>query len=244
MNRIKFTILLSFVFAVFASLQSCSVQEVDVFSGSERYVYFKRFIKDKDGKNVRVDTAMVSFSHHYGVTEYVQNYYLGLVGQIPENDMEYKLQVVAEGTTATPEQYSIPEKLIFKGGQTEDILPVTIYKDKIAEGDERVLILRLVESDDLKVAFSNPNDSYTDIKFRFNNKISKPLWWDDTIAAVFFGEYSYKKYVTIIEANPGFNSIEGKNSAEIRQIAINAKEYIKKNGITEDDGSEMTIPIY
>ena len=36
----------------------------------------------------------------------------------------------------------------------------------------------------------------------------------------------------------------GKNSAEIRQIAINAKEYIKKNGITEDDGSEMTIPIY
>ena len=50
--------------------------------------------------------------------------------------------------------------------------------------------------------------------------------------------------MTIIEANPGFTTIEGMSSAEIRQVAIATKEYIKKNGIKEDDGSEMEIPIY
>ncbi len=244
MNRNIFSLIISFALVALAAIPSCKVQDIDVFSAEESYVYFKRYIKDKEGKNVRVDTAMVSFSHHYGVTEYTQDYYLGLVGQLPTRDMEYKVEVVKDETTAESGQYSIPEKLIFRKGQTEDILPVTIYKNKIQDGDERVLVLRLVETEDLKLAFNNPNDSYTDIKFRFNNKISKPLWWDDTVTKIFFGEYSYKKYVTIIEANPGFTSIEGMSSAEIRQIAINAKEYIKKNSITEDDGSAMEIPIY
>lgn len=244
MNRNKISLIISFAFAALVAIPSCKVQEVDVFSAEESYIYFKRFIKDKDGKNVRVDTAMVSFSHHYGVAEYTQNYYLGLVGQLPTKDLEYKVEVVKEGTTAEPGQYSLPKKLVFRKGLTEDILPITIYKDKIKDGDERVLVLRLVESNDLKLALNNPADSYTDIKFRFNNRISKPLWWDDTIKAVFFGEYSYKKYETIIKANPGFTTIEGLSSAEIRLIAINAKDYIKKNKITEDDGSEMEFPIY
>ena len=244
MNRNKISLIISFAFAALVAIPSCKVQEADVFSAEESYVYFKRYIKDKDGKNVRVDTAMVSFSHHYGVTKYTQDYYLGLVGQLPTKDMEYNVEVVKDKTTAEPGQYSLPEKFIFKKGQTEDILPITIYKDKINDGDERVLVLRLVESNDLKLAFNNPSDSYTDISFRFNNRISKPLWWNDMIKSVFFGEYSYKKYVTIIEANRGFTSIEGKSSAEIRQIAINTKDYIKKNNITEDDGSAMELPIY
>ena len=138
----------------------------------------------------------------------------------------------------------MPEKFVFRKGQLEEIFPITVYKNKIKEGDEKVLKLRLVDSHDLKVAFNNPTDSYTDIQFRFNNKISKPLWWDDTITGAFFGEYSYKKYETIIKANPGFTTIEGLSSAEIRMVALNAKDYIEKNGITEDDGQEMDIPIY
>ena len=244
MNRNILSIIFFLAFVALAAVQSCNVQEVEVFSGNDNYVYFKRYIKDHEGNNVRVDTAMMSFSHHYGVTEFTQNYYLGFVGHLPEKDMEYKVEVVADKTTATPDQYSLPERLLFRKGQTEDTLHVTVYKEKLADGDERVLRLRLVESDDLKVAFGSPSDSYTDIQLRFNNKISKPLWWDTNIAGVFFGEYSYKKYVTIIEANPGFTTIEGMSSAEIRQVAIATKEYIKKNGIKEDDGSEMEIPIY
>lgn len=244
MKSNKISLIISFAFAALVAIPSCKVQEVDVFSAKESYVYFKRYIKDKDGKNVRVDTAMVSFSHHYGVTKYTQDYYLGLVGQLPTKDLEYNVEVVKDKTTAEPGQYSLPEKFIFKKGQTEDILPITIYKDKLKDGDERVLVLRLVESNDLKLAFNNPADSYTDISFRFNNKISKPLWWDKNITGAFFGEYSYKKYETIIKANPGFTTIEGLSSAEIRMVALNAKDYIEKNGITEDDGKEMEIPIY
>lgn len=228
-----------------AALFSCSKQEVPVFSGDDTYVYFKRYIKDEEGKNVRVDTVQMSFSHYYGVSEYTQNFYLGLVGQIPDRDMEYAVEIVPDMTTAEPDQYSLPEKLVFRKGQTEDVLPVTVYKDKIAEGDERVLRIRLVESPDLKVAYSNPTDSYTDIQLRFNNRIVKPTWWTTTIVKVFFGDYSYKKYTTIIMANEGIDpqAIGSMSSAELRNIALKTKEYIKENGITEEDGSPMIIPI-
>ncbi|MEF2576379.1 MAG: DUF4843 domain-containing protein [Bacteroidales bacterium] len=244
MKRNKISLIISFALAALAAIPSCKVQEVDVFSAKESYVYFKRYIKNKEGKNVRVDTSMMSFSHHYGVTEFTQDYYLGLVGQVPEKDLTYEVQIVEDGTTATPDQYSLPEKFVFRKGRLEEVFPITVYKNKIKEGDEKVLKLRLVDSDDLKVAFNNPTDSYTDIQFRFNNKISKPLWWDKNITGAFFGEYSYKKYETIIKANPGFTTIEGLSSAEIRMVALNAKDYIEKNGITEDDGKEMEIPIY
>ena len=95
--------IISLAAAAFAIAQSCAKQEVEVFSGSERYVYFKRYIKDKDGKSVRVDTSMMSFSHHYGATEFTQDYYLGLVGQVPEKDLTYEVQIVEDGTTATPD---------------------------------------------------------------------------------------------------------------------------------------------
>ena len=117
MNRTKFSMIISLAAAAFAIAQSCAKQEVEVFSGSERYVYFKRYIKDKDGKSVRVDTSMMSFSHYYGVTEFTQDYYLGLVGQVPEKDLTYEVQIVEDGTTATPDQYSLPEKFVFRKGQ-------------------------------------------------------------------------------------------------------------------------------
>ena len=244
MKRNKISLIISFAFAALVATPSCKVQEVDVFSAKESYVYFKRYIKDKEGKSVRVDTAMMSFSHHYGATEFTQDYYLGLVGQVPEKDLTYEVQIVEDGTTATPDQYSLPEKFVFRKGQLEEVFPITVYKNKIKEGDEKVLKLRLVDSHDLKVAFNNPTDSYTDIQFRFNNKISKPLWWDKTITSAFFGEYSYKKYETIIKANRGFTTIEGLSTAEIRMVALNAKNYIEDNGVKEDDGSDMVIPIY
>lgn len=244
MNTKTFSKIILFAFIALAGIQSCKVHEVEVFSGSERYVYFKRYVQNDEGKNVRVDTVMMSFSHHYGVTEYTQEYYLGLVGLVPDRDLEYNLEIVVDNTTATPDQYSLPEKLVFREGHLVDTLKVTVYKDKIADGDERVLRLRLVESDDLKLAYSSPADSYTDIQFRFNNKISKPLWWNTNVEKLFFGAYSFRKYETIIKANPGFTTIEGLTSAEIRQVALNTKDYIKANGITEDDGSEMRIPIY
>lgn len=243
MEQKTFSIIMSIVL-VFVATQGCTIQEVPVFSGDEKYVYFKRYITNDEGNSVRVDTAMMSFSHYMGIDEYTQEFYLGLVGHLTDNDLEYNVVVVKDKTTAEPGQYSLPEKLIFRKGQFEDILPITVYKDKIADGDERVLRLRLVESNDLKVAYSNPADSYTDIQFRFNNRISKPLWWNSDVRDIFFGDYSFKKYQTIIAANPGFNTVEGMNSAEIRRIALNTKEYIREHNITEDDGSEMRFPIY
>ncbi|MGM9739991.1 MAG: DUF4843 domain-containing protein [Candidatus Cryptobacteroides sp.] len=244
MKKAIITTIVSVVLAAVA-VQSCKVQEVPVFSGDDTYVYFKRYIKDEDGNNVRVDTVQMSFSHYYGATEYTQEFYLGLVGQVPERDMEYAVELVEDQTTAEPGQYSLPEKLIFREGHIEDTLRVTVYKDKLADGDERVLRLRLVESDDLKVAYTNPTDSYAEIQLRFNNRIVKPTWWTNNIAKVFFGEYSYKKYTTIIIANPGIDpqTIGDLSSAELRNIALKTKEYIRENGITEEDGSPMMIPI-
>lgn len=242
----KMNIIKSIYFAlvIMAGAQSCRIQEVETFSGDDKYVYFQRYIKNDKGESVRVDTVSMSFSHYYGVTEFTQDFYLGLIGQIPTEDLEYEVVVVDNLTTATPDQYSLPEKLVFRKGMLQDTLKITVYKDKIANDDERVLRLRLVETEDLKLGMNSPLDPYTDIQFRFNNKITQPLWWTEDVSTVFFGQYSYKKFETIIAANPGFTSIEGMSSAEIRKIALNTKEYIKEHNITEEDGSPMTFPIY
>lgn len=243
MNKLNILKIFCLAFVALSGLQSCSEEEVPTYS-YDKCLYFHRYMQNEEGERVRVDTVDMSFSHHYGITEFTQEFYLGLIGDTLSSDMEYKLEVVEKETTAKPDQYSLPEKLIFHKGTEKDILNITVYKDKMAKDEQAVLVLRLVENENFKVGYSAVGDSYTKIKFRFNNKISRPLWWKGDISNVFFGEYSYKKFETIILANPGFTTVEGMGSAEIRKIALNAKKYIEENGITEEDGSPMEFPIY
>ncbi len=242
MNK-SFINIISILFISLYGFSACSHEEIDSYS-ADRCLYFIRYQKNSEGKNVHVDSVSVSFSHYYGVTEYTQPFYVGLIGDLLTEDKEYRIEVVEKGSTVSPGQYSLPEKLIFHKGCVMDTLPITIYKDKMKEDEECKLILRIMPNENFKVGYSAVGDSYRNIIFCFNNKISKPLWWNSDIDAVFFGTYSYEKLETIFKACPDFTTADGLTSTELRIVALKVKKYIEDNGITEKDGEPMEIPMY
>lgn len=224
-------------------LLACSHEEIASYSYG-RCLYFIRYLDNDKGDKIRVDTAEMSFSNYPKKQEYTQPFYVGLIGEPLTEDLEYKAEIIEKNTTARPEQYRLPERPLFRKGMVMDTLNITVLKNQMEQGEECVLALRLVGSPHFKVGYSAPGDSYTDIRFRFNNKISKPLWWKGDIETVFFGTYSPEKLETIIRANPDFETVENLSSTQIRRIALNTKKYIEANHIVEKDGSKMEIPMY
>lgn len=238
MNKKNFIYLATLLFVVAIQFQSCKQEEIKSYS-SGNSLFFERTMTI-NGARVRVDTMDVSFSHYVGKDNLSLPFSIKLIGNVLSEDKEYKVKVVEDMTTAKLGQYSYPEKLIFRKGLTTDSLYITIYRDKMAKDEEVVLTLSLVENENFGLGYA----TYENIKLRFNNKIAKPLWWKDEIEKVFFGTYSYKKYVTIADANPGFTSAEGLTQTQIREIAITTQDYISANNVTEEDGTPMKMPIY
>lgn len=242
-KNIIFSILFCTAF-VCCALQGCSTEEVHTYKG-RRSLYFKKYEYNPETarNDIRVDTANISFSHYIGESEITHEFTVCLAGDTLSQSLEYEL-VLDEETTAKKGQYSLPDKLIFKSGDIEDKLPITIYKDKLEDGEEVLLRLRLIANDNFGLAFSLPENDYTLVSLRFNNKVSKPLWWKGDIELAVFGKYSFKKFETIVAANSDFTTADGLSLSELRKIALRTKEYIKEHSITEEDGSPMEIPMY
>lgn len=241
MNNKKFIspVLFAFITLVTLQLVSCKEEGIEKYS-SENYLYFERMMKNSEGANIRVDTIALSFSQYGSVNTLVIPFTIKLVGDTLSEDKEYKLRIVKESTTAKADQYTLPEKLIFKKGVVIDSLNVTIHRDKLSKDEEVVLMLALEENNNFKVGYY----TYETVKLRFNNKTVKPLWWtDDPVDIVYFGTYSFKKLETIIEANPGFMTIVGLSWTEVRKIARSTQKYIEENNIIDEDGNPMDIPV-
>lgn len=238
-NKNKIYYIIAFCLLSVMTVQSCKEQFVETYS-DERYLFFERYMRDDDNKNVRVDTVEFSFSHYVGKEIIDIPFTVKLVGDLLTEDTEYKVEVVKDQTTAKEGQYSFPDKLLFRKGIPTDTLWVKAYRDKLTKDEEVVLFMRIAENDIFKRGYT----TYTDAKLRFNNKIVKPLWWSKVITDAIFGEYSYKKLETIVAANPDFTTIDDLSQTEIRKIAINTKEYILLNNILEENGTPMVILAY
>lgn len=245
MNKKNFRsiILLGCVIAISLSIQSCKQQVIETYS-ENRALFFERSIKAADGiGNIRIDTISVSFSHYIGAETIKLPFTIRLIGDLLQTDKEYKVVPVPELTTAKSGQYTIPTPALFRKGMSTDTLYVTLHKDKVATDEEVFVTLRLTENENFGLGYM----TYDDIKIRFNNKIVKPLWWDDDyVTAALFGNYSFKKLETIVAANPNFKTIVGLSQTDQRIIALETKKYIKEHGITEDEEGliPMDIPMY
>lgn len=221
--------------------QSCKKQDTPTYD-SGNYLHFDRVAENKQ----RIDTAYFSFSHHPGEDKVTRYFKVSLIGQILTEDKEYEV-VVLNGdnqlgvpyTTAKEGQYKVPEKLIFRKGVLSDSLTITVFRDKVSEGEEYYVTLRLISNDNFGVGYYQN----TDIKLRFDNKLVTPIWWTNEIRIVYFGEFSEKKLETIILANPGFTSVEGMNGTEMTKVALKTKAYIREHGVVEENGDPMVLPI-
>lgn len=221
-------------------LTSCKIDEIEPYN-SKRSLFFPK-LHPKDSK-ITIDSLYVSFSHHNGKDELKIPFTVSLVGQLLDKDMEYVVSVDKEKTTAQEIDYILPEKCIFRKGQVSDTLWVTVKKANLKD-KEVLLVMKVTENETFTPGYYNRQIA----KLAFNNIISQPTWWNEQITDVFFGVYSYKKFVTIIDAAAEkgieFISTEDLKPSEIRKIALIAKDYISKNEVKEEDGTEMIILVY
>ena len=123
------------------------------------------------------------------------------------------MSVVDSLTTATGDQYSLPEKLMFHKGMASDVLPVTLKKAPSLKDKQVYLTLRLVANENFGLGYTG----YSDVKIRFNDQEVIPLWWTQEVTDAYLGKYSFKKLETIIAANEGFSTFEGLSDTEKRK---------------------------
>ena len=234
-----FLLLIGFVLSL--GTQSCSTTETDVF-GKERLLYFERQVKrptDLSYEWMRVDTTVISVTHHPGEETIEHPFRVVLIGDTLQEDLEYKVIVVDTLTNAKEGMVTYPEKLYFRKGMVMDSLWMTIHTDEVEKDKEFYITLRLIENENFGVGYRG----YSDVRLRFNNKASQPGWWDERVEEVYLGIWSEKKFETFVLAT-GLTSFEGMAAGEMRLYSLKMKEYVAAHSVTEADGSPMIIPIY
>lgn len=218
---------------------ACSKNDVPMYN-SEHALFFEKWEMISPVARKRIDTVAYSFSHYVGKTELRHKFKVGLIGDLLEEDKEYKVAVVDTLTTASPDQYILPEHPVFHKGVASDSFAIVIKKTAALKDKEVVLTVCLQENDNFELGYQYCRM----VKIRFNDKIVIPLWWNEEVEKGYLGAYSYKKLETIIAANPDFTTFEGLSGTEKRKIALNTKDYITKHGVTEENGKPMEIPVY
>ncbi len=66
------------------------------------------------------DTINLSFFLYPSVQSVNVDLPVKLIGKMPDQDLQYKLEVVADSTNATPDLYSIPDMFTITKGQAQD----------------------------------------------------------------------------------------------------------------------------
>lgn len=79
-------------------LQSCDKQEVFSYE-SEHALFFERWKQVSLSERYRLDTVNYSFSHYVGVEDIEHQFKINLIGNLLEEDAEYKVIVVDSLTT-------------------------------------------------------------------------------------------------------------------------------------------------
>lgn len=219
-------------------MQLTGCKEADSITFNEKHaLYFPT--RDAITMKYGIDSSYVSFFHNPGKEEMSIPFVVNLIGDILKEDKEYKLEIIDSMTTAQINEYKLPEKLIFRKGRSVDTLYVKIFKtSRLSTSDARVAF-RVVENENFRPGYYN----MLRVKARFDNIVSVPPWWDKMITFVYMGEFSVAKYELFINLSGKIN-IEGLEAWELRKICLEMKDYIIKNGITEEDGSPMEIACY
>ena len=219
-------------------LGGCQKDEVEAFAG-EHSLFFERWQRVSEVERIRIDTAAYTFADYFGQDEIVHPFTVKLIGDLLPEDLEYTLTVIDSLTTATSDQYTLPEHPLFRKDRATDTLEVTMHRVPSLEGKEVYVTLRLTANANFKVGYVG----YTDVKLRFNNVEGKPTWWTQEVEDVFLGVYSARKLETVFAANPSFTTFVGLSVTEKRKVALNTRKYIKDNNITEVGGGDMIIPM-
>ncbi len=220
--------------------QGCSTEEIESWK-TERALYFEKRMRNLESHSwERVDTASISIPNYFNQDEIKHYFKINLLGDTLSIDTEYALIVVDSMTTAEEGMVTLPENIVFHKGVISDSLALTVHADKVPEGKAYKITYRLLPNEHFMLGYKD----YLQVILHFNNKESCPPWWDARIVEVYLGKWSQKKMETLYIATGGISSFENFGATECRYYALQLKLYIEKNGVTEENGEPMMVPIY
>lgn len=227
--------------SLFFLLTSCGKEGVGIYDSSMRYLY----IPDDDESNI----ITFSFKHHSAdIQSYDLFFDIKLAGLALEQDASYNLEVVKEETTADNADYSLETQQIFHAGKYEDQLKVTVHKTDHLDRETAKLTLRLLPNETFKLGDylgGIPNKKSIIAVVNFDNKLSRPEWWNEDIVNNYLGEWSEFKYEKFVEScNGEIYDLSTMTADEKYMLALQFKDDIKENNwIDPVTGKLLEIPV-
>ena len=211
----------------------CEKVELETYSG-DHYVQFV------DSYNDSTSFTFIFYPYESSIEYPLEVKYLGMM---EDKDINYKIRVVPEGTTASPNCYDIPENQVIQKGNVTDIAKVTFIKQPEMSTQAFRLELEILPTDD---ALTGAHEHIRKV-FWITNKISQPEWWDSNFVTYFLGKYSDLKFAKFIEVT-GSGDLADVAEDVRRAYCLKFKYYLiqqKEAGtpVLEADGAEMTVPI-
>lgn len=229
----KFKIINLFYLFIIIIFASCNEDEIPLYESSD-YINLK---VDNESEYIQ------AFSLTPGKNEALVPVIIELIGNISDKDREINYSVVEEETTASSDNYDLPETFTFSKGKHIDTIYVKLLNTEALKQEVKSLTLKLEDSQDFMVGL--PTNSILHIKM--HDKLAKPNWWDSTIVDEFLGEYSDEKFKLFIEVT-GVADFGGKDEDYKRNYSLKFKYYLQRqkdegNEVKEKDGSPMTVTI-
>ena len=222
------------LFILFIGLYACHEDGTPIFSEGKSFLYFT--------DDFNKDSIIYSFFFHPGENKMLAKLRLSAGGELLRKDIRLKFKVVEKYTTATPEDYNIPEEIIFPAGKEKDSVYIEINKSSKLENQIIRLVLQLEETEEYALGPSNQRL----IKILFTSEKSEPSWWEKK-ARTYLGKYSHAKYEEFMKVTKE-SDLSDKSYSEIYELALKFKYYLieKANGPDGpimDGEKPMSVPV-
>ena len=217
------------------AIAGCREQETPTFTAkSMLYIQQEDFA---DGESIDLAHLTKSFASYAGASEMEVSFKVNLIGHVTGYDRPFEVAVVEEETTAEENEYEI-EAPVLKAGEISTDLKIKLFKTPRMDEEKVTLTILLLAGKHFNLGYE---DQLT-AQVTYDNTPLKPEWWTEFIALCYLGEYTPAKYNAFYNYC-GLTDISDLEPSELRELVLGFKEYIEENGITEEDGSPMELPI-
>ena len=217
------------------AIAGCREQETPTFTAkSMLYIQQEDFA---DGESIDLAHLTKSFASYAGASEMEVSFKVNLIGHVTGYDRPFEVAVVEEETTAEENEYEI-ETPVLKAGEITTDLKIKMFKTPRMDEEKVTLTILLLAGKHFNLGYE---DQLT-AQVIYDNTPLKPEWWTEFIALCYLGEYTPAKYNAFYNYC-GLTDISDLEPSELRELVLGFKEYIEENGITEEDGSPMELPI-
>ena len=217
------------------AIAGCREQETPTFTAkSMLYIQQEDFA---DGESIDLAHLTKSFASYAGASEMEVSFKVNLIGHVTGYDRPFEVAVVEEETTAEENEYEI-EAPVLKAGEISTDLKIKLFKTPRMDEEKVTLTILMLAGKHFNLGYE---DQLT-AQVIYDNTPLKPEWWTEFIALCYLGEYTPAKYNAFYNYC-GLTDISDLEPSELRELVLGFKEYIEENGITEEDGSPMELPI-